>query len=288
MAKAEPSASIRRILVALDTSPEGRASLATAIELAAALGAELRGLFVMDATLQSLADLGVVQQVRLPSGRAHPLQRAEAELQLRAEAQRVRRLFEDAAQKARVASSFHTVLGDVCQEVAKAAEEVDLLALGSTGTRLTRRGLGSTARRALALRRTLILIERRARATRRPLAVLWEDNEIGRRALQVAVALATRSGRPLEVLVQIGAEDAEAPAALRQQLEELDRGGNLPDLRVTPIDESGSKGGSRALASSKWLAGGWLVIVPVGGERLDEDAFEKLVEEAESPILAVR
>ncbi len=61
-----------RILVAIDTSPHGRAALEAAADLAAASSAELCGLFVEDLNLLRLAGLPFAHEIEFASATPRP------------------------------------------------------------------------------------------------------------------------------------------------------------------------------------------------------------------------
>ena len=85
-----------RVVVAVDASPLSLAAAAASAELAAALGAELVGLFVEDLDLLRLsASAAAVEADRL-SGRSRRFETGDLERQLRAQAARAAAGFERA------------------------------------------------------------------------------------------------------------------------------------------------------------------------------------------------
>jgi hypothetical protein len=54
---------IRRILIALDASPDGLSALETSAWLAARMNAELQGLFVEDESLLRIAEIPLAREV---------------------------------------------------------------------------------------------------------------------------------------------------------------------------------------------------------------------------------
>lgn len=144
---------VRRITVALDSSPHARAALAAAADLAARLHAELSALFVEDITYAHLAALNIGRELVMSSGRvqAQPFDPEAVESWYKREAAEARRLAETLARERQVACAFTVVRGRVDVEVLSAAGGADLLVLGIAGrsAMLTRRP-GSTALAAAA------------------------------------------------------------------------------------------------------------------------------------------
>ena len=99
---------VRRIVVAADTSAPGRAALDAAVRLAQRLEAELEGLYLEDVNLKRLAELPIAREFQFGG-----VARAAAGVadDLRAEALRLRRAFEEAAARARVQASFRVAEG---------------------------------------------------------------------------------------------------------------------------------------------------------------------------------
>lgn len=128
MSAADLPFAIRRILIALDASPDSLSALETSAWLAARMNAELRGLFVEDESLLRIAEIPLAREVPYFSAGGIPLNRERLELSFRAHAERIRSAL--AAQRARIVSSFRSVRGHVGVALSTAAEEVDLVVVG--------------------------------------------------------------------------------------------------------------------------------------------------------------
>jgi nucleotide-binding universal stress UspA family protein len=153
---------IRRILVALDASPQSVEVLRGAALLATGFEAELCGIFVEDSELFDLPGLPFVREVRVVSARVELLNAEQLAREVRALARRARRLLEEQALEAGLRWSFRTVRGRVVPELLSAAQDVDLVTLGGAGfRRLAGRRFGSTARElSRRLCRPLLLMHR--------------------------------------------------------------------------------------------------------------------------------
>lgn len=146
-----------RVVVAVDASPLSLAAAAASAELAAALGAELVGLFVEDLELLRLsASAEAVEADRL-SGRSRPFATGDLERQLRAQAARAAAGFERATGGRAPRSSFRVARGRIAREILAAAGETGVVVLGGVGFGGDGRRLGSTAREVVAARGGAIL-----------------------------------------------------------------------------------------------------------------------------------
>lgn len=123
-------AAVRRILVALDTSPHGSAALEAAVRLATELRAELHGLFVEDINLLRLAGLPFASEIDYSSGTSRPLDTASMEQALRTKAEGVRRAIAQTAQQTSLAWSFRISRGNLAQTMLAETLEADLLLIG--------------------------------------------------------------------------------------------------------------------------------------------------------------
>ncbi len=136
---------LRRILVALDASPDSLSALQAALSFARLVNAEIEGLFVEDTLLLELADSPFAAEIAF-TAQGQPLSRARMEAKLRSQSARARRLLADAASAANIPWSFRSVRGRVSAELLAAAARADLLALGRAGwSQRAPARLGSTA-----------------------------------------------------------------------------------------------------------------------------------------------
>lgn len=202
----EHQGSIRRIVVALDASRSSLAALEAAADLAAAVKAELAGLFVEDENLVRLAGLRVAREFDPISDRPRSLDTAELRRHLARQASQARRALSDQAERRSIAWSFRAVRGHVTPEVRAAAASADLLVLGSRG-RSPGSMIGSTTRELLNEMPTLMLVAPPSGTARGSVDVLFDGTDKGERALTLASDLALSRDRPLRVLI---APDGEA------------------------------------------------------------------------------
>lgn len=266
---------IRRILVALDASPDSLAAAEAAAEMAALLEAELEGLFVEDSELLRLVSSPLARELDLFTSSSRGAETEAVEGQLRVHARKAREGFARAAERAGIRWSFRVARGPVASEILAAAADADLVSLGRIGwTVRHRRHLGTTARTLISGRRGRVLLLERKVAVQPPIVALYDGSDAGRDALDLAVHLAGRRGDPLRLLL-VG-EDQEALRA--------DATGKLAaDARILWLGrpEAG------ALAGAVQRQAGGVVIVPVAGEHLGEALLQAVLEQVFCPVLVV-
>jgi nucleotide-binding universal stress UspA family protein len=225
----EPGFTIRRILVALDASPDSLAALDAAARLAAKMNAELQGLFVEDQELLRLAEIPLARELAYFSAAGVPLSRETMERKLRAQSAQIRAALAGAAERAHVAYSFRSVRGQVEIEVSTAAGDVDLLVLGGIGWSVGRRArIGSTALGIASGSIPVLLSPKRGIPEHGHLLVYFDASHSAQRALQAAEEMAATGMDGITILApsgtalpETGTEPASAngePVELRARL----------------------------------------------------------------------
>ena len=114
---------LRRVVVGLEPTPQRRAALQAAAELAERMQAELIGLFVEDMDLLHLAGLPFAREVGFPSAVRRSLDVAAMERSLRAAARDLRRVCEEALERTSVPWSFRTARGSPAGALLELAAE---------------------------------------------------------------------------------------------------------------------------------------------------------------------
>ncbi|HLV45322.1 MAG TPA: universal stress protein [Aggregatilineales bacterium] len=173
---------LRRIIVAVDGSPQSLQALEAAAGLAASLEAELHGLFVEDSALLQLASLPFAREVRTYTATVRQINPEIVQGQLRRQSLQARRAIESVAVRARVAWAFRVRRGPVVGELLDEMSEADLVVLGR-GRHLGQRRLGSTARAILLeTTRPVLMIDKRLPPSPHAL-VLFDGSERAERTL---------------------------------------------------------------------------------------------------------
>ncbi len=266
----------RRVLVALDASPESDQAAAAAAGLAAALEAELEGLFVEDSDLLRFEATPLAHRVDWLTASAARLASDEMRRHLRAQAGRARRSLGRAAEREGVRWSFRVTRGTVATEIVAARSEEAVVGLGRVGWSLRRRRrLGSTARALLeGSHRPLLLVPRRPSGGP-GVAVFFDGSEEAGEALRLARFLAARRHGRLLVLVP---RDREAE--LRRQ---VDTAEETPAAEPEFVTLAGSA--SAEIAAAVRRHGSGLLLLP----RVDRpETLDDLLAGLPCPLLVVR
>lgn len=273
---------VERIVVAVDSSAQGRAALEAATALGAQLHAQVQGLFVEDIDLVNLSDLPFGREVHLISGRTREFDRAALEAQLRAEAAQARRALEAHARRARVRCSFRVVRGRVETEVIAAAGDADLLILGTASRPIgPGRGPGSTAVAAAERAPRSVLLSRPEASVRgRPL-VAFDGTEGSDLALDAALSLVADRNDGITVLL-VAATDGEQ-ASLRERAEARIGPHDIKArfVRADTLDLDGMCRLSRE-------AGADILVLSADAPVLAEKGHRRLIEQIACPVLLVR
>ncbi|UCG75042.1 MAG: universal stress protein [Gemmatimonadota bacterium] len=279
---AEPEATIRRILVAIDTSADSLAALAAAVELASELEAELEGMFVEDVQLLRVAGLSLTQGVDLLSAEVRRLEEREMERHLRIQAALARQALRRAAERRRLRWSFHTARGRVIPELRTAAERADLVILGVRGWS-PGRGPGSTVWSLLREPSTPVMVMGREARFGRSMYCLVGDSPNSGQALGLATALTRATRLPLTVLIL--AEDEGQAVARREKVEAYLAPRNVAaELRLV------QHGAPLRLADTVRAEGCGLFIVPrpaAEGEDGEDTSVRLLLGSVDCPVVLV-
>jgi nucleotide-binding universal stress UspA family protein len=271
---------IRRILVALDTSYHSLAALEAAAELAASLQAELQGLFVEDVNLLRAAGSPVAREVQYPFATATRLDPKRMERALRAQAAQARRALATCCKQWKIKWSFRVVRGKVASEVLEAATEADLLSLGKASRPFVDRGrLGSTARAATARAPHSVLLLQRDVDIRSPVVVICDGSPTARRALIIAAALAKKKGGYLSTLIL--ASTSENWQRMQSDIADLLRGRKL-FVRYRRLADAGVATLIQGLRSER---SGMLVL---SSTIMPPETLPTLLDEVECPVLLIR
>ena len=270
---------IERILVALDGSPLSMAALRAASELAAAMQAELCGLYVEDVNLLRIAELPCATVVEVPTARIRGLTPQGIRRQMRLQAERAERAIENAARLTQVHWSFRVLQGEINDQLMRACKQSDMVILGRTGWSGSRK-LGSTARSMLErpLHRTMVMD---AGVLQQPsVLAAYDGSSAGRRALDMAVQMVQEKKGYLRV--GIVARDAAHARGLQQKV-------------LSTLRDLGQE------ARLHWLLGGdahelaqlvaderCFLVLPAELYLLRMKAVPDLMDEMECPLLLVR
>ncbi len=281
MTNKESELLVKRILVALDTSAHSTAALKAAAELAARLEAELQGIFVEDENLLRLTGLSFVQQQEQFSPVRRRLELRQMEREMSVCARRLERAFRTIAEESGVQGSFRVVRGSVPDELLAAALEADILFLGKAGHPMGHHRLGSTARTALQQAScATFVVHHRSRHHEHILAV-YDGSPSAQRALAVAAAFRVEDGEPVGIVLQ--APDPSSAEKLHHQVAAW-----LEDRQVPARFGPGASRNAAELTQALRALPYDTLILPAGGELLEEPDLLHLLNEAMFSVLLVR
>ena len=279
---AEKETSIKQILIALDASPSSMSALENAVELASRMNAELVGLFVEDINLLRATQFPFAREISVFSTGFRRLEFSDLERQLRAQANRVRRIMEQITRGKNVPTHFRVARGVVAEEILDASKDADLLIIGKIGRSFPGfRGSGSTVRRIVVKRPGMTLIWHMQGYMARPVVVAYDGSESARKAIDVAVNLhRTQDGGIIVFIVAGNREDV--PMLRREASEELKKKGESAAFRA--MVRPGLVNLSHML--QREMAGP--VVIPCDPELITGERLCSLIDEIPNPVLLVK
>lgn len=272
---------IKRIAIAVDASPTSTAALEATVELAAAWGAEVLGIFVEDVNLLKAASLPFAGEVGSHSGAFRRIDPDNLRRQLQSQAGRAREFLTRAAVRHRVTASFRVARGRVDQELLAVLAQSDLLSLGKGGKTLAARlGLGSTARAIATTASGHVLLLSHVSRVSGPIAAVHDGSGAGQRTLEVAVDLGRRLNTSVTVLCVAGTRSEAAELAARVAAEASDASQDVRCRHCSPSD-------ARDLARIARYSGANMIVMPARSTILSDSTVEGVARIFFGPVLLV-
>ncbi|NMW17648.1 MAG: universal stress protein [Chlorobiaceae bacterium] len=280
MPERHKSTLIRHIAVALDCSPHSIASLGAAAELARLLNAELTGIYVEDINVIRMADLPFCHEIHMYTSESETFDASTLERSLKVQAKAARESLLRIAENLMIRQSFRVSRGVVPEEVIAAAGDADLLVLGRSGRSPTcRKGLGSTARKALEEgKRPILFIRPGFSAKEWPVLVLYDGSEGSRQALAAALNIITPD-ITLNVLIlgETHEESVEMERALSEIIALL---GSTVEYHHLPLTS-----GKTLMRYIRMVDSGLLVLSD--RMKISREEVHELINEIDYPVLLV-
>jgi nucleotide-binding universal stress UspA family protein len=209
---------VNRILVSLDSSKHSFAALNAAIDLAHHYDAALKGVFIEDITLLSLAEMPFRQEVGEYSAIVREISTDGITRGILVQGRWVIQTFRKLVNQTEINGDFAILRGKVSEIIARESKECDLLVLGKSGTNsLLRRRLGSTARTMIRRHKKPLLLVEEDNRLGYPLIVLYDKSPLGQISLETARDLLD-PGESLIIL--LNEDDPEAFNQKKQRLSE--------------------------------------------------------------------
>ena len=272
---------VERILVSLDSSKHSFAALHAAIELAHHYDAALKGVFVEDITLLSLAEMPFRQEVGEYSAIVREISTDGITRGIFVQSRWVVRTFRKLINQTDLTGDIAILRGNVRETIKQESEECDLLILGKSGTNpLLKRRLGSTTKAMIrSQRKPLLLVEENNRLGY-PLIVLYNASPIGMTCLETARDLLD----PGETLIILLSEDD--PQAFQQSKQDLSNWASENQINIS-YQPYKSRNFERFLQQINGVKTG-LFILPQITEIPDQRLVELVLEKVSLPILLIR
>jgi nucleotide-binding universal stress UspA family protein len=257
---------VRRIAVALDASEQSRRLLDLASGIAAALEAELEGVFVEDADLIRLAGLPFLREFRLSTLGEDSIDAERLQREMRATARRVKETLERSAGRIGCAWSFRVWRGDVEAEILSAALDAEMFTLSPIG----RFAPFNPRPRARPPRQAGLVV-----------SVLFDGSDGAARALAAAAELADRHRARLSVILQ-GADDPAIEGQRRKAADLL--GDAVGKTGFVPLPGADA----RALAGTLQRTGSDLLLLDSANALLDRRTLWQSLGALDCPVLIIR
>lgn len=280
MSEESQGGKIRKILIALDASPNSLAALRGAAELASLLDAELSAVYVEDINLVRYSSFPFAREVGYYSARVVEHDQYSMELQLRAQASRARKALLEIADRQNLRTEFRVARGLIAQEVLRAAADVDLLILGRAGWSRGRR-LGSTARLVISQSPNHALIMPQGEKFRLPLGLVFDGTEASYRVLTFTGELL--KDQQAEIGVIILAPDIHKARELQKDIEKWVE---EHDQQVSYHWLIGPR--MRQLGAFVRSEGYRSLILPAPVEAVAIETITAFMDEVEIPVLLIR
>jgi hypothetical protein len=267
----------RVVVLALDASPHSLAALEAGAEVAVAMHAELRGVFIEDINLMRTAELPFSQAVSL-AGSVAPLDREAMRHGLQRRADIARIALQATAVRMRLIWSFDVVRGSVADELLRASTLADLMTLGRSGWSQHRAGLGSTTRSLLEEGSSSLLFAEHGQKLGTPIAVIYDGSDAARRALGIAASLVRGgSGQVIVIL------DRNAPEGRAHEASTLLMGLGVTGIKFQNLLRIDAQALSDVLRSSQTKG----VLIPASAG-IDSKGIARVLELVRCPAMVVR
>lgn len=271
-----------RIVIGFKAAHDSDPSVQAATTLAAAIGAEVVGVYVREETMIDLAGLPFARAINAGTAQRVPLTQETMEQALRSGAVTCRRTLSVVAGKAQVKWSFNIKQGELTEQTEKALVSGDFLVLDCEGHELGMRFpikvLRSMPRQASGV---VIAARRRTFRSNGPIIAIDDGDAAGRQTVVLAARLAKASGVSLELFV-LAQSDAEAERiALRAR--------DLVDPEVTLGCHRFMPTASGDIAASFSLFSPSFIVADLNGEPFNDDASaQTLFRAAKAPIVLLQ
>lgn len=204
----EFNSAFKKILVALDASPNALAALELAAEWACLMRAELEGVFVEEQDWISYGKHPFMKEVMDFTGTISTFTEEHVEREIRLLTNRIHTVFEQTCRIMETPFQFKTCRGSVTDKIREAAKEADLVIMGRVGySALWKKSIGRSTQEIIKAINKPVLIYQRGVGIGSYILVILEDSEIGKKVLDTALMLARNLNKQLRFFVFSETED---------------------------------------------------------------------------------
>jgi len=207
----------RRMIIALSAGGGGDEGLAAAVEIAAAMGLDIEGLFIEDEAVLGLAALPFLREIEARSFASRPLDPARLEREMRHAAAARQKALAEAARRTRTTFRFHAVRGEIEAIVARSAGATDIMVVIEPGGFAERTCHAAVTMRRAAMRSSasVLYVPAPLRKGHGAICAVVRPGADEPQALRLAARIAAASGNDLLVLsADIAGIDGTRIAAL--------------------------------------------------------------------------
>lgn len=272
---------IERILVSLDSSRHSFSALKAAVELAHHYNAKLKGVFIQDSVLISLAETEFFYEVGEYTAISRRISVEGMTHGMAVQSRWIANAFQKLAVQTGIEGDFLVLHGNVDEIIEKESEKCDLLVIGKSGTHpMRKRRLGSTAKAIVQRVEKSILIVEEDTNLGNPFFVLFDNSPLGWISLKTASEL-LGSGEKLKILL----EEIE-PEELAKQKQEIRVWAKKEKANISFQSFTAETFG-RFILKIKSLRTG-LFFVPFMLRPLYKELVEKYLKEIPFPIFIVQ
>lgn len=193
---------VNRILVPVDSSSHSFAALQAAVTLADHYEAEIKGVFVEDIALLSLADMPFRQEVGEYSAILREISSDDLSRGISVQSKWVVTTFHKLINRSQINGEITILRGKVFEVIVEESKNCDLLIIGKSGKNiLGKRRLGSTAKALIRKHQKSLLLVEEGNQIGYPLITLFDPSPLGEICLETARDL-LGSGETLVVLLE--------------------------------------------------------------------------------------
>lgn len=273
------SKKLKEILVALDHSYHSRTALRSAAVIAQLLEARIHGIFVRDAKWLRLSELTSLVEIDALTGRMSSVGRKSIEREIRSLEKSIREHFEFVSRQHELSHAWSSAKGVVGEKILEAAEESDIITIGTRGRSYSKsrsKKLGSTALTVLQEADKPVLILQESYSPERPPVVVFDGSKQSVSGLSFVYEMAAKNESSLAV---IDISEAFPSGDSKHNLDEELKYKN--DAQIVTLNQPDM---GRFLFLVNRLRGGILVL-PKNERFTKRNVLERILDSAESPVL---